>query len=109
MRQPGGVGGDVAEEAGALRRAHGLEMVLQQLHRPGDAGQRGLELVADRGGEVAQVARTAGAGLGHGAEVRVEAADLRSGDARRRRDVAGAGGYRAGGGAQALDRSGHPA
>ncbi len=84
-------------------------MVLQQLDRSADAGQRGLELVADRGGEVAQVARAAVDRLSHAAEILIERADL---DRRRRRgfrDLAVTRGDLAGGQAQRLDRPRHPA
>ena len=60
-----GVGGGVGEEAAALLLAHRPVMVLQQLDRAADPGDRRLELVADRGGEIAQVARAALDPLGH--------------------------------------------
>ena len=51
-------------------------MILKQFHRTADAGERGLELVADRVGKVAEIARTTLDRRRHHREIGVEALDL---------------------------------
>ena len=109
QRQPVGVGGGVGEEAAALLLAHRRLMVLEQFERAPDPGDRGLELVADRGGEIAQIARAALDPLGHRREILVEGADLDRGGGRRLGHGDGAARDVLGRLAQRLDRPGDAA
>ena len=64
--QPVAVLGDVIEKAGASVFVHARRMIAQQLDRALNAGQRGLEFVADVGGKLADIGRAGFEGVGHG-------------------------------------------
>ncbi|PAV92711.1 hypothetical protein WR25_02233 [Diploscapter pachys] len=108
QRQPLRIGIDIGEEARAVGRGH-VGMVVEQFDRAADAGERCLEFVADRIGEVAQVARAMLDRGGHRGEIGVKALDLDRGGGRHLRHAAAAAGDGAGRLAQALDRAGDAA
>jgi len=97
------IGIDVAEEATTLLRFHVVAVVLQEFDSALDTRQRRLELMADGGGEVAQITGTAIHGLGHPAEVLIKVADLDRGCRGRRRHLPPAVGDVAGDPTQGLD------
>ncbi|MNE35258.1 hypothetical protein D3C80_1290090 [compost metagenome] len=99
------IGINVAEEATALVRFHVITVVLQKFDSALDTRQRRLELVADSGGEVPQIAGTAVHGLGHPAEVLIEVANLDGRRRGRRRHFPPAVGDVPGDPAQGLDRA----
>jgi hypothetical protein len=80
-----------------------------ELQRAADAGERRLELVADRVREVAEVARAALDGGGHDREVAIQVLNLDRGGGRHVRHLAASGGDRASGGGQSLHGPGDAA
>lgn len=74
--QPLGVGRHIGEEPLPVGRRHVRPMILQQLDRAGNAGQRRLEFMADRRGEVAQIAGTLFQALRHLLEIPIERPDF---------------------------------
>ena len=108
LRQPRGIAADIVQEPPPIPGRHGLEVILQQFHRAGDPRQRGLELVTDGGGEVAQIAAAPLDPLGHGAEVLIEGADLHRCCPGCRGGLATARRHRTGRGAEPLDGQGNP-
>ena len=75
MGESVGVGAGIGEEAEAFLLGH-RRMLFEQLECALDARNGRLELVAERGGEIAQVTRAALDPFGHGGEIEVESADL---------------------------------